>query len=287
MKARPLIQSRCLLGEGPVWYDNRLWWVDIEEKQLLSWNPENRHKEHFDFPDKIGFAVPTNRREWMVGLQSGINFWDPETQALREIYSPEKDCAASRFNDGKCDPQGRLWAGTINLPSPGEAALYQVANGGTGRRILTGITISNGLAWSMCRGEMYYIDTKTARVDGYAFNQETGEISNRRTVLAIPAENGVPDGMTIDSDGMLWVALWGGFGVIRVDPADGSILTKVDVPAPQVTSCTFGSNDLDTLYITTARVGMSETALAAHPEAGNVFAVKPGVRGLPVTPFVL
>jgi sugar lactone lactonase YvrE len=134
---------------------------------------------------------------------------------------------------------------------------------------------------------MYYIDTPTRAVTAYDFNSQTGDISNPSTVIEIPKELGAPDGMTIDSEGMLWVALWGGFGVVRIDPESGSILSKVDVPAPQVTSCTFGGDSLDTLYITTARVGMHEDKLAEFPSSGNIFAVNPGVNGLPVTPFKL
>lgn len=288
LNAHLAVDAACTLGEGPVWHAGALWWVDIVGMRLHRWREGCDSFDTFPMPERIGFAVPASGTEWAVGLQSGVHLWNSENNKLELLHAPEADQPGTRFNDGKCDPQGRLWAGTMGLKAEnGVAALYRMEGRGSCTKMLANITISNGLAWDSGKRRMYYIDTKTREVAGFGFDAATGDISNRRVVTSIPTETGAPDGMTIDHEGMLWVALWGGFGVIRVDPADGTVLSKVEVPAPNVTSCTFGSEVLDTLYITTARVGMNAELLQKHPAAGAVFAVQPGVRGLPVTPFAL
>ena len=187
-----------------------------------------------------------------------------------------------RFNDGKCDPAGRFWVGTFDLEQkPHAGTLYRLDPDGSLHVMLRGITNSNGIAWSLDKKLMYYIDTPTLTVQAFDYDHATGAIANPRVIIRIPEGAGFPDGMTIDAEGKLWVALWGGGAVHRYHPATGALLQAVAVPAPYTSSCAFGGPDLKTLYITTARGGLSPEQLEEFPESGNVFAVEPGVAGVP------
>jgi sugar lactone lactonase YvrE len=280
--AKSVISCACSLGEGPVWVNKSLWWVDIEEKRLHRWIPGTEDVDTHHFPERIGFAVPAKDGTWRVGLQGGIFAFSPRNGDFHLLHDPEPDLPHNRFNDGKCDPQGRLWAGTMSTRGEKETgSLYRISRDKC-TRMVTPVTISNGLAWDLSRKSFYYIDSPTRQVAAFDYNIDTGDISNRRVVWSAPEGSGSPDGMTIDTDGRLWVAFFGGYGVACLDPQSGSVLAKVEVPAPNVTSCAFGGETLDTLYITTARVGMKPDQLEAYPLAGNVFAVQPGARGLPV-----
>lgn len=283
IRAGTIINTGCTLGEGPLWHGGALWFVDIEERRIFRWCEGEDNLTGFSMPERVGFGVPAGDGTWLVGLQSGIHHWHPRNNGLECRYAPEADDAGTRFNDGKCDPAGRLWAGTMSRSGvPNAGSLYRYDASG-GRRVLTGVTISNGLAWNAGRKTMYYIDTPTREIAAFDWDPATGDITSRRVAATVPGEAGSPDGMTIDTDGMLWVALWGGHAVVRIDPDSGKITGRIEVPAPNVTSCTFGSENLDTLYITTARAGLDDRVLKRWPESGNVFAACPGVRGLPVT----
>lgn len=285
MNARPEIPSQCTLGEGPLWYQDALWWVDIEQKVLHCYKAASGHRHQYAMPERIGFAVPASDGSWLVGLQSGIHGWDPRTGKLTRLHTPEPDQAENRFNDGKCDPAGILWAGTMTMRGQaGTAALYRVRRSRC-KRMLSSVTISNGLAWDSNRAKMYYIDTPTREITVFDHDPDSGDLSNRSRLLCIPEETGAPDGMTIDSTGHLWVALWGGGGLLQIDPEEARIVTKIEVPAPNVTSCAFGGTDLQTLYITTARAGLDSATLSRFPHSGDVFSIKLPTPGLPVTPF--
>lgn len=282
IEATPCVSCACTLGEGPVWSGNKLWWVDIHEKRFHCWTPGDSEFVTWSMPERIGFAVPTKAGDWLVGLESGIYRWSQDSQEPRGMHLFGDHPGTIRFNDGKCAPDGRLWAGTMHLKAmPGRGSLYRVDSNGC-ERMLSNLSISNGLAWDTSKGCMYFIDTPSQAVSAFAYDSVQGTLSNERTAAEVPTEMGAPDGMTIDTEGMLWVALWGGFGVVRINPSSGKILESIGVPAPNVTSCTFGGEDLDTLFITTARIGMSKDQIADHPNAGAVFSVQPGVGGLPV-----
>lgn len=286
LKATIRINTASLLGEGPVWFEDALWWVDIEGQRLLTWAGHAEEPVRFDLPERIGFAVPTRRGDWLLGLQSGIHSWTPGSGAPELLAAPEPEEQHNRFNDGKCDPQGRLWAGTLSMnDSMGRAALYRMDCRQSIGRILSGITTSNGLSWDVKTSTMYYIDSPTRLVSGFSFDPESGEIRDRRTVFKVPEGRGIPDGMTIDSGGTLWIALWGGCSVLNVDPATGAVLRTVNVPARNVTSCAFGGDDLETLFITSASIGLTDDQRQAFPDSGKVFSLRPGVRGLPTVPF--
>lgn len=186
-----------------------------------------------------------------------------------------------RFNDGKCDPQGRFWVGSMHLEQEkGEASLFMIDKQGSLEQKINSVTISNGIVWTADKSTMYYIDTPTSEIKAYDYNNTNGEISNEKVVVRIPETLGFPDGMTIDSGGMLWVGMWNGGAVICFDPRTGEAIRSIDVPAHNVTSCAFGGKNLDMLYITTASLDMTEAEKRAYPLAGSVFKVVPGVTGV-------
>jgi sugar lactone lactonase YvrE len=202
---------------------------------------------------------------------------------LQMVAPVEADLPDNRMNDGKCDPAGRYLAGTMHLDELlGRGALYRLNSDLSVDRLITGVTISNGLAWSIDGRLMYYIDSPTQRVDAFDYDTESGELSNRRPFVHISPDIGAPDGMTLDSEGCLWVALFDGGAVHRFTP-DGALETVVELPTRQITSCAFGGDRLDVLYITTARIGRSADPL--DPVAGGLFACEPGVTGLPTHYF--
>jgi len=222
----------------------------------------------------------------MVALRRGLGSLDLATGNIEIFANPEADKPANRFNDGKCDPAGRFWAGTLG--PRGEAALYRLDVDHSLHTMVTGVSTSNGLVWSADAKLFYYIDTPTGRVDAFDYDLGTGNISNRRpAVVPDSALPGRPDGMTIDADGMLWVAFWGGAAVIRYDPKTGKMLEKAAVPgAKHSSSCAFGGKDLQTLFITSAKAGVKPDQLAEQPNAGHLFAVRiANTRGVPALEY--
>jgi sugar lactone lactonase YvrE len=269
-------------GEGPVWHNGALWFVDIEGRRLHRFDPVSKASDQWDAGQRVGVAVPASDGRWMVGLQDCAGLWDPDSGELERICAPEANRPRNRFNDGKCDPHGRFYAGTMSLDmEEGRGALYRIDADGGCHTLVEQVSISNGLAWNAALETMYYIDTGTPRVDAFRWDAETGAISERRTVYEFePGHFGAPDGMCIDVTGQLWVALWGGSGVVCVDPIAGVILHRINVPTEHVTSCCFGGPTLEDLYITSARQGLSAEQLERQPGAGCVFRARPGVAGL-------
>jgi sugar lactone lactonase YvrE len=197
----------------------------------------------------------------------------------------EDDRPGNRFNDCKCDPAGRLWAGTMSgEDAPGEASLYRLAPGAEIERVISGTTISNGLGWSTAGDRMYFIDSTTHRVDVFDYDAGSGEISGRRAFAEMEPSDGLPDGMTVDSEGGVWVCLFGG-GALRRYGVDGALEAHLELPVTNPTSPVFGGPDLRTLYVTSARHNLSEEQLAGEPLAGAVLALEPGVAGLPGNRF--
>jgi len=281
--------AKADLGEGPVWHpvEQALYWVDITGKTLHRYNPADGSTASRTFDKMLGAAVPCRDGGFMLAMQDGIYRLKAFGEGEPELAArPEELHGGIRFNDGKCDPRGRFWAGTMSLADvPNQGTLYRIGPDFVPHAMVRRVSISNGLAWDTARGVMYYIDTPTRTVAAYDYNEETGEISNGRTAVRIAEEDGSPDGMSIDAEGKLWVALWGGGQVVRYDPATGAKLERIAVPAAHTTSCAFGGANLDELYITTARIGRTEQQLAAEPAAGALFRIRVNVRGLPTTLF--
>lgn len=288
MQADLFIQSDNVLGEGPVWDANQhsLLWVDIEGKLLFFCDLNTGDVAQIEMDSRIGAAVPVEGGEaYLVALQSGLKFYKPKTGAYQLISDPEKHLVSNRFNDGKCDPTGRFWVGTMDLTAKqSKGSLYCLDADLNVAKKLDDLSIPNGLAWSLDHRKMYFIDSATYQVVCFDYDAETGKNKNSHIVIQVPESHGIPDGMCIDSEGMLWIAHWGGGTVSRWNPFTGELLQKVDVPAPHVTSCCFGGKRLDILFITTAKYGLSEEQLEQYPLSGSVFHIKPGVKGC-VSPY--
>jgi sugar lactone lactonase YvrE len=281
------LDARAELGEGPSWdpATRHLIWVDITAELVHRFDPASGEDQRFEAGQPVGAAVPTSDGRLTLAVSDGFAFLDPATGALERIADVEVDLEDTMMNDGKCDPAGRLWAGTKDAKgSRPLGSLYQLGVDRRPERILTGLTVSNGLGWSPDRTTMYFIDSPTQRIDTFDFDLDAGAISNRRTLVEIPKAWGLPDGMTVDEDGFLWVAFWGGSAVRRFDPS-GGVASLVEFPVSQVTSCAFGGEGLSDLYVTTARDGLSETQLAGQPLAGGVFRLPTSVRGQNPHPF--
>jgi sugar lactone lactonase YvrE len=278
-----VVDVKAMLGEGPCWDDTQqlLYWVDILNHNVHIYDPALNSLKVINTNQYVGAVVPRSSGGLIVALYNGFYSLDPETETLTPIVDPEKDKPTNRFNDGKCDSSGRFWAGTMSLDGAlNEGALYYLDKDLSVKKVLENVSTSNGLAWDFEGRTMYYIDTPTKKVRAFDFDRVTGDISNERVVIDFPENEGFPDGMNIDNEGMLWIAHWGGGQVSRWNPNTGEKVDSIMVPAPLVTSCEFGGKDLDELYITTARIGLSEEEIQKYPHAGSLFKVKPGVKGI-------
>ena len=271
------------LGEGPVWDEEqqRLLWVDILPGLVHRFDPATGSDDTFGVGKPVGSASLRRDGGLVLAVEDGFALLDPAWQRLDQVAVIEHPGPPARFNEGKCDPAGRFLAGTMAYDeTAGAGSLYRLDPDLAVTKLLDGVTISNGLAWSADGTTMYYIDSPTQGVDAFDYDIESGRLANRRRVVDIPAAAGLPDGMTIDADGCLWMALYGGSAVHRYAP-DGHLDTTVSFPATNITCPVFGGREFDQLYVTSARDGLDERQLAAQPHAGAVFAVAVGARGLP------
>jgi sugar lactone lactonase YvrE len=288
MDVELVLDAKATLGEGAIWDSRwqRLLWVDIDEGEVHIFNPADLSDRTIMVGRKVGTVVPRESGGLMLAVEDGFAELDLGTGETKILYDPEPDLPDNRFNDGKCDPAGRFWAGTISLArKQGTANLYCMDTDLSVKRMLAGVTNSNGLVWSLDHTKMYYIDTPTRRVTAFDYDSDTGQIADPRPVVEVPPDTGKPDGMTIDAEGMLWVAHFSGARVTRWDPDTGEALEVVPVPALRVTSCAFGGEKLDELYITTARTGADDEELKKYPHAGGLFLARPGVRGVRASEF--
>ncbi|MEC9341692.1 MAG: SMP-30/gluconolactonase/LRE family protein [Pseudomonadota bacterium] len=292
--AELVVDARCLVGEGPSWdaAAGRLLWVDIQGKALHTYDPVSGSATRVALPSEPGTIVPRTGGGAVIAAEDGFALVDPFTGALEPLINPEADHPERRFNDGKCDPQGRLWAGTLcqDLDRPPDqwdpvGTLYRLDGDGACYAMLYDLIIPNGLTWSPDGSVFYFIDSPGNVVQAFDFEPRRGELSKRRVVVEIPAEVGFPDGMTSDEEGMLWIAHFFGGKVTRWNPATGEMIGLIQLPVGNVTSCVFGGADLADLYITTASLLLDEAGRQAQPEAGGVFVARPGVRGVPSHPF--
>jgi sugar lactone lactonase YvrE len=276
-----VLDARAQLGEGAIWDAGRqvLYWVDIPGYRLHEFNPATGQNRTWEIGQFIGTVVPRRSGGVMLAVYDGFAAFDLDAGKLEFIADPEAELPDTRFNDGKCDPAGRFWAGTMSLKGVREAgSLYVLSVDHRVRKMLDKVTTSNGIVWSLDQRTMYYIDTRLQRVDAFDYDVKTGNITNRRVAVPIPEDQGHPDGMTLDAEGMIWVAHWEGWRVTRWNPVTSELLATIKVPVGRVTSCAFGGPNFDTLYITTARPAKDDPA---QPHAGGLFVAQPGVRGLP------
>ena len=259
-------------GEGPIWARGKLVYVDIEGHALVELDAEFGAEKVYKIGERIGTVVPRASGGYLCAGDTGIFSFDPETGEKVALADPEAEKRSeNRFNDGKCDPSGRFWAGTISLvKNTGDANLYCYDLNGDFELKIPEVTNSNGICWNASANTMYYIDTPTRQIRAYDFDNSSGEIGNARVVVDTEAHGyySSPDGMTIDSEGKLWVAFCHGGCVVRFDPESDEKLQQVDIPAVETTACAFGGPDLDRLFVTT---GIHKTKV--EPDAGKVFVV--------------
>jgi len=290
MDAVLAFKANAKLGEGAIWnVDNqKLYWVDIEGQCFNIFDPATGDNIVYKTGKRVGTVVPINANTVLTALEDGIATIDLEKGSVDYVLNTDIHKVNNRrFNDGKCDPRGRFWVGTLSMDGIANvSSLYCIDKDFNLSERISGVSISNGIAWSIDGSLMYYIDTPTGEVVQFDYNLENGTIANKKLIIKITEQDGYPDGMTIDGQGMLWVALWDGFGVVQIDPSTGNILQKINIPAPKVTSCTFGGPNLDQLYITTARVEMTEDDLLKYPLSGSIFIADIKVTGLRANHFI-
>lgn len=265
-------------GEGPCWdaATKRLIWVDLERGIVHRFDPATGEDQLLEVGQPVGAAVPRAGGGLALALRDGFALLDPGSDQAHMVSDTEADKPGNRMNDGKCDSSGRFWAGTMAFDSEaGAGALYRLDPDGRVTTVLENLTISNGLDWSPDERLMYFIDSPELRVDVFDYDRSSGEIENRRPLVSTPEELGVPDGMTLDSEGFLWVAFYGGGRVRRYAP-DGALERELMLPVAYTTSCAFGGEALDRLYVTTSRLELAADDTSA---AGAVFELAPGPHG--------
>jgi sugar lactone lactonase YvrE len=282
-----VLDVRAELGEGPVWDPVAacLYFVDILRGHVHQFDPATNTSRIHQLNRMVGAVAPTECGDLILAVQDGFARLDPTTGGVTVVARVNADQSDLRMNDGKCDPAGRFWAGTMALDErSGAGSLYCLDVDGRVHTMVHGVTISNGLDWSGDGRVMYYVDSPTHSIDAFDFDAASGAIANRRTVVRVPPEEGIPDGLTLDEDDCIWVALWGG-GVVHRYLPDGTRDQVLHVGARYTTSCTFGGSDLCDLYITSSTLGMSPDERAAQPEAGGLFRARPGPKGRPAHRF--
>jgi len=285
LHAQCVIEGKNILGEGPVWDEkqNELFWVDIDGRKLHRYRPSDGRVAEYSFEQKIGCALPAEDGSWILGLEDGFYRFDPESGSSSLVVHTQDSNPNNRLNDGKCDPTGRIWAGTMSAKWQRDGNLYTLEANKKLTVRLPGVGCSNGLAWNADATKMYYIDSFERVVHAFDYDPATGNISNQHTVITYSnEEKGGPDGMSIDSEGMLWIGHWGGWQIGRWNPHTGEKLATVKLPVNNVTSCAFGGENLDELYITTTTTGNDGNDMNEQPLAGGLFRVKLDVKGLPV-----
>jgi sugar lactone lactonase YvrE len=289
MKIEKVGDIICTLGEGPVWNQETesIFWVDILQGNIHQYCNTTKEYKSLNTGQMVGSICLHTSHQLIAALENGFATIDLENEIITHIADPENDLTENRFNDGKCDPAGRFWAGTMNKSGGHPTGnLYMLDRDFSVRKIKSGLHVSNGLAWSVDQNTFYLIDTFQRNVLAFDYDQRTGNLTKEREIIKIPTAMGKPDGMTIDAEGMLWICLWDGWKVTRWDPATGDLLSSFELPASRVTSCTFGGKNLDDMYVTTARVGLPADELSNQPFAGSLFVIKNcGFKGLHTVSF--
>jgi sugar lactone lactonase YvrE len=282
-----VLEARAEIGECPIWDDDseRLYWIDGPRRQINRFDPTTGRNESWEAPDVVGSFALRRTGGLVVALKNGFHLWDETTLVWTPLATPPEEPNENRFNDGRADPAGRFWAGTMSdrrrLPSAG---LYRLDRDFSCRRQVGDIIMSNGLCWSPDGQTMYHADTFRRTMWRYRFEAESGSISDRQVFYEAPDGAGVPDGAVTDREGFVWLAMWGGWSVLRIDPA-GRVERKIEMPVAQPTCPCFGGSDFRTLYVTSACFGLDEAALEAQPSAGGLFALEMDVQGMESSRF--
>ncbi|XP_076463239.1 regucalcin-like [Babylonia areolata] len=295
-KVEVAIKHACSeLGEGPHWDDasQSLLFVDIYGKEVHHWSPSSDKHCVKKFNERVGHVVPRAKGGYMIGLGRRFAEMHWDSDELKTTEDLEDGKSTFRFNDGKCDPKGRLWGGTVSSVATeagdsfhkGAGSLYRLDLDRSVSKHHTELTVSNGLAWTADSRIMFLVDSEPRKLHAFDFDLEAGTLSNHRIVVTLPADTGLgaahPDGMTIDTEDKLWIACWDGSAVVQLDAETGKLLRKIDIPAQQTSSVCWGGRNLDELYVTSARQ-CSKEALEKSPLSGSVFRVTGlGAKGFP------
>ncbi len=276
------INARATLGESPAWdaKTQTLYWIDVLEKRIYAGSRAILQTDNY-----VGSLAPRKNGGLVIAQQHGLWALEPNMKRLRRLPSPRREPVNNRFNDGKCDARGRFVAGTMDhSEQEASGSLYSFTSGERPRRLLKELRISNGLAWAPDGKTMYFIDTPTRDVTAFDYDARTGQIANPRVIIHFDKTFGWPDGMTTDTDGNLWIAMWGGGRVSQWKP-DGMLLAQFGVAARNVTSCVFGGPGMNELFITTALLGMDPAGMRRFPQAGGIFRMETNVTGMPTYEF--
>ena len=284
MKAQLLYQTTNITGEGVAWLSStkKLLWVDIEGKTLYIMDVDSGIVKSNRFDKMPSTIIPYKDKDEIIilGLENKLVTYNLETEEELTLIDLSDLPQDLRTNDGKASPDGQIFMGIMHLTNHNETGLVlRIDKDLSVKTVLDKESIPNGMVWDSTGESFYYVDSAKSRIMRYEYNLKTGAISNPQIVVKVPKEYGVPDGMTIDTEGRLWVAHWGGFGVYIWNTETGHLEGKIEVPAPHVASCTFGGKDMDTLYITTARAGLSDADLLKYPLSGSLFSVKTNSKG--------
>jgi sugar lactone lactonase YvrE len=272
-----VLEHQCQLGEGPVWDFERkiIIWIDILRGEIHEHSPAEKWHRILPVYEMIGSVALCKDGNFIAALQSGFAFINRSTGEIKKIINPEEHLPGNRFNEGKCDPAGRFFAGTMSLSETKEqGSFYMLKDDGSVEKKLENLSVPNGMAWSLDYRTFYQIDSPTSQVLSYNYDIKTGNFSNRKVIISIPKEEGFPDGMTIDSEGMLWIAHWNGWQISRWNPHTGQKLGSVPMPVANVTSCTFGGGTLNDLYVTSASAGLTKSERNVQPLAGALFILR-------------
>ena len=279
---RVALEAASDIAESPWWDTERaqLLWVDIPRGEIHYFDPVSGSDGSMSVGQPVGAVVGRRSGGVACAVRDGIGFANLETGAFELALPIELDRITNRMNDGACDAEGRLWVGTMDTNlRRGAGSLYRVSADLASSKIISPVSISNGLDWSPDGQTMYYIDSLTRKIVAWDFEAGTGSLSNSRTLVQTPDEVATPDGMAVDAQGCLWVAMWDGGSVRRYSPT-GELLMVIDLPVSRVTSVAFGGVRLDQLFITSARAGLTPNQLEREPLAGSIFVVDPQVNGL-------
>ena len=282
-----VVKSEDRLGECPLWCEREqvLWWVDSRGPSLKRWDPSSGESRSLELASVVGSVALRESGGMLAALQTGIQFLDPQSGALRVAAQPELHLPENRFNDGRCDRAGRFWAGSMSdARREPTGSLYRLSADLVCTHMRGDVIVPNSIAWSPNDRTMYFADTYRNVIRAWDFDLAAGAISNERVFADTTGHPGKPDGSCVDADGCLWNAEYGGWRVVRYTP-DGKIDRVIEMPVANPTCCCFGGAQLDTLYVTSATQRLSTQDLTKQPLAGNVFAVQPGVRGLPEARF--
>jgi sugar lactone lactonase YvrE len=279
----------AIVGESPHWHpqEQRLYWIDIQGRKVHRFAPESGRNETFDLPDLVTSLAFRKKGGLLLTLRKELAFFDPDSGKLEILATVEADKPGNRFNDGHVDPQGRFWAGTMGDPAWDQpvGSLYRFDQNQMLTRMCADVICSNGTAWSPDGRTMYYTESFRYAIFAYDFDAATGALANRRTFAEIDRALGAfPDGLCVDAEGCVWSNQVGIGRIVRYDPG-GRIERQIEFPVPRAVGCTFGGDDLGTLFVTSARETMTPRQLREAPLSGSVFAVKVNVKGRAATPF--